>query len=142
MKSTVAIHERGLVVDDDPSVRTLICSLLRQEGYDVVCAGDADEAIHMAEQAGSPLDFLVTDVELGDSDGLDLALAIRRSLPSIRILVVSGKGKPIGYHRAAAQGFLAKPFTADALCQKVRALLDRGAMCPGRRTTTCAVEKL
>lgn len=125
MISRIPVDPKGLVVDDDSNVRMFAVAVLDQEGYDVVSAANRVEALRAVQQAKSEFDFLVTDYDLGTSNGLALAAAVRQVFPAIRVLVISGSGVPWPVITAAADDFLLKPFTGMALCDKVRRLLGK-----------------
>lgn len=134
MSPNLPIPLKGLVVDDNADVRALAGAVLIQEGYTVFAAGNAAEALRIARMPSCQLDFLLTDFEMGTVNGLEVADAVRRLFPSIRVLMMSGSH----IERIAAAGrvdaFLAKPFTPTALRVKLRQVLTEGATVrPGAR---------
>ncbi len=87
----LATHRPGLrvlLVEDSPMVRLSTAAMLSDLGYTVSAAGDAAEAMHLAE---SGLDVLVTDLGLPDLDGVTLAERLRARQPGLRIVVASGQ---------------------------------------------------
>ena len=73
-----------LVIDDDPAIRELLCDVLEGEGYEVVTAESAEEALEIME--GDPPDLVVLDIRLEGMDGIDCLRTImekRRDLPVI-----------------------------------------------------------
>jgi PAS domain S-box-containing protein len=118
--------ETVLVVEDDPSVRRLAVLGLSANGYAVLEAGDAGEAVELAATAAR-IDLLVSDVVMPGMRGPELAVRLRQMRPEIRLLLVSG-------HAGTREAFrdnegkviqlLAKPFTPDRLAHKVREILD------------------
>jgi len=123
-----------LIVDDDPMVRNLETLLLRQEGYKVLEAESAAEALRFA---GSSLaiHLLVTDFAMPEVDGLELTRRFRAVHPNTPVLMVSGSSPLIQYRADNLDRFefLEKPFQFDGLLHKVRALLDAVAPLPIRR---------
>jgi hypothetical protein len=113
-----------LVVDDEAGIRTLVRKILAREGYRVLEAGSAEEALEAARR--QRVDLLVTDVMLPRMAGPDLARKLHESDPGLRVLYISGF-TPDETVRSAAfppgAGFLAKPFTLAALVEKVRQAL-------------------
>jgi DNA-binding NtrC family response regulator len=108
---------RFLVVDDDPAVLKIITEVLRREGHAPVGAASFD-AGRQALEAGPPPDVLVTDVRLGDYNGLQLVLMKH---PATAAIVMSGFRDEVLEAEAAELGapFLVKPVSRDALMQAV-----------------------
>jgi two-component system cell cycle sensor histidine kinase/response regulator CckA len=120
--------ESLLLVEDDPMVREMAARVLRTGGYRVLVAAGGAEALQVASLEGPALRLLATDVVLPGLDGRTLADELVRRLPGLRVLFISGHTREvIGRHGVDDAGaeFLAKPFTAPALLDKVRVLLDR-----------------
>ena len=124
-----------LVVDDEPMVRDLEAHVLRQEGYTVLEAKSAAEALRLAGENAS-IDLLVTDLLMSEVDGLELTRRFRALHPRTPVLVVSGS-LPLLHARSEPDldrfDFLAKPFQFDELLHKVRKLLDATAPLPIRK---------
>jgi len=120
--------ETVLLAEDDPSVRLLARLSLRRCGYTVLEAGSATEAVAIANDYAKPIDLLLSDVIMPDSTGNALLidrLRIRR--PDLRVLYMSGyTDDAIVHHGVLDEGtaFLQKPFTPQALTQKVREVLE------------------
>lgn len=116
-----------LVVEDEPALRTLVCSLLKREGYSVHSAANAEEALALCKSAKGAIRLLLSDVILTQSSGRELAQQILAIQPGIKIMFMSGYNDDIILqHRIQEMGvpFLQKPFTRDALARKVREVLD------------------
>ena len=118
--------ETVLIVEDDASVRRLAVLGLRSNGYAVIEAANAAEALELA--AGSaPIDLLVSDVVMPGMRGPELAVRLRVMWPTIKLLLASG-------HAGTSEAFrddegreiqlLPKPFTPERLARKVREVLD------------------
>ncbi len=125
--------ETILVVEDDALTRDATCRLLEACGYRVVPAANGAEALAAARH-GERIHLLLTDVILPGGSGRKLAQRLRRLLPRLRVLYMSGYG-PLRNEVAAvpASEMICKPFTQSALAQRVRQVLDgRGA-----RKTVC-----
>jgi DNA-binding NtrC family response regulator len=114
----------ALVVDDEPGVRELAAAALQMEGYLTLSACSAAEAAELARGRRERIDVLVTDVELGDGDGIDLAESIRANRPDIAILVISGDGTYQSRALGKRYAFLGKPFRATQLWDSVRGLVE------------------
>lgn len=114
-----------LVVEDDPSVRLLVCEVLEELGYSSVEAGDGAEAIPVLESARS-LDLMISDVGLPGMNGRQLAEVAREHRPDLPILFVTGYAE----NAAIRAGFLGtnmdmitKPFALDSLAAKIHEML-------------------
>ena len=112
-----------LVVEDEPLVCLNVCEGLAAEGYEVLTAANADEAIEILESRND-ISTIFTDVQMpGSMDGLKLAAAVRDKWPPINIVVTSGKGRPRDGQMPKNSQFIAKPYqTADVL-QAFRAFI-------------------
>jgi CheY-like chemotaxis protein len=119
--------ETVLLAEDDPSVRLLARLSLGRCGYIVLEAGDAAGAVAVAEEYAKPIHLLLSDVIMPDSGGTPLIDRLRKTLPALRVLYMSGyTDDAIVHHGVLDEGtaFLQKPFTPQALAQKVRDVLD------------------
>jgi two-component system, NtrC family, nitrogen regulation response regulator NtrX len=113
----------ALVVDDEPAIRELAAAVLQVRGYLTLSACAAAEALELSRGCGERIDVLITDVELGDGDGIDLAEVIRVDRPDIAVLVISGNGTYQTRAVAKRYAFLPKPFRAAQLLELVHSLL-------------------
>jgi CheY-like chemotaxis protein len=111
-----------LVVEDEILVRLMVADELRTEGFVVLEAINAEEAL-VVLQGPEPIDLLLTDVRMpGAGDGLTLAATVRALWPELKIIVVSGH-LPGGPSPAIADGFFVKPFDVPRLVNRVKELL-------------------
>jgi CheY-like chemotaxis protein len=119
--------EHILLVEDDPEVRSLAEAALRSCGYVVDSAPDGPEALALARSLDRPVDMVVTDVVMPQMGGLALADELSRQWPDMRVLFVSGYAAGAHEDLSSTQRghFLAKPFTAQALIEQVRSVLDQ-----------------
>ena len=117
-----------VLVEDDPSLRTLTTRALQENGYLVRPCGTAPE-MWLALQAG-PADLVVLDIMLPGTSGLDLCRAIRRE-SEVPIIFISARGsetdRVVGLE-LGADDYLAKPFGTRELVARVRAVLRRGGV--------------
>lgn len=116
---------RILVVDDEADLVVTYRRLFGRQGYDVESAGTRAGGLALIDSA--PPDLVIADLELPDGDGLDLVRAARTAPIPFRIIVVSGRpssGAREAAMAAGASAFVAKPFSAGALGDLARSLLD------------------
>jgi two-component system cell cycle sensor histidine kinase/response regulator CckA len=116
--------ERVLVVDDNDLVRAITSTMLASHGYEVSDATGARNALLLAASE-PPFDLLVSDISMPGMNGLELAEALRRTWPGLRILFTSGYGDSAFPAGAAVpeHEFLQKPFDCEALLQAAEAAL-------------------
>ncbi len=120
-------HETVLLVEDEDAVRGLMRRALEARGYRVLAAPGGAAALELAAKHGGAVDVLVTDVVMPGMSGPQLADALRRFRPRLRVVFVSGYAEDALGQRGLADRdalFVAKPFTADALAAQVRRVLD------------------
>jgi two-component system cell cycle sensor histidine kinase/response regulator CckA len=120
--------ETLLLVEDDPSVRHLACSILEGQGYTVLRANNGQDALHVArEHKGPPIRLVVTDVIMPQMNGKVMAEWLKATYPDLKILFTSGyTDDAIAQHGVLEAGvaFLSKPYAPATLARKVRAMLD------------------
>jgi two-component system cell cycle sensor histidine kinase/response regulator CckA len=116
-----------LVVEDEAIVRAPVCRMLRNLGYFVLEANNGEDALLVMQNYHSPIHLIVTDVRMPEMDGPELVGLLRDWYPKMRVLFISGYSTEYldargGMVHGAA--FLAKPFSMEALGQRVRETLD------------------
>jgi CheY-like chemotaxis protein len=120
---------RILIVDDEPLVRDLVREVLVRDGYTVLHAHTAEEALALVrahEQEGAP-DLLVTDLTMPGMDGVTLAQTLRAAYPALVALLMSGSPADHqldGANEAGPFLFLQKPFSIEGLRKAVRRGLE------------------
>jgi len=122
--------ETILLVEDDPGVLDFSLSVLNRLGYTVLKAESGEAALHVAEGYPAPIHLLLTDVIMPGMNGRILADQLLRARPDLRVLFTSGYTENIIVHHGVLEdgiNFLGKPFTAAALAQKVRDILNQAA---------------
>ena len=117
--------ETILVVDDDPLVTLVATRGLQELGYEVLHAGDGQEAVTQAAGYPRTVDLLLADVVMPRMTGPEAASRLRMSYPDIRVIYTSGYTFEADELGGAA--FLQKPFTICELAGVVREALDGGA---------------
>ena len=119
--------ESILVVEDEQVVRQLVCAVLAEAGYHVLCAGSPSEALTLVQAHSDPIHLLVTDVVMPEMHGPVLARALSVLQPAMKVLYVSGYSEnDISDQGVVEPGLdvLQKPFTQEVLTRKVREILD------------------
>ena len=120
--------ETILVVDDEPTIRTLLVDAMLAKGYQVLEAADAATALALLAP-DTHLDLLVTDVGLpGSLNGRQLADALRGLRPELPVLFITGYAESQiidDAHLESGMRVLTKPFTLDTLERRIQAMLQR-----------------
>jgi PAS domain S-box-containing protein len=115
--------ETILVVDDEPSVRTLVVEVLEELGYLAIEAGDGPTALRLL-QSVSRVDLLITDLTLpGGIDGREVAEQARTLKPGIRVLFITGYAENAVIGNGQLQPgiqLLHKPFSMQVLASRVK----------------------
>jgi two-component system cell cycle sensor histidine kinase/response regulator CckA len=125
-EETLRGGETILYVEDEAFVRDVTCEVLRSAGYRVITAKNAKEAMRYYDACRGQVELLLTDVVLPGETGFVLAGRLRGEDPDLKVLLVTGYGEQMGRRGAEHEECLAKPFSAEALLQSVRHLLDHG----------------
>jgi two-component system, cell cycle sensor histidine kinase and response regulator CckA len=119
--------ETVLVVEDAEGLGELAKRLLERQGYAVLFAANADEALQLFERNAS-IDVLLTDVVMPGASGPELTRRLVGRRPGLKVLYMSGyTAEAIAQHGMLSPGimFLQKPFTSETLGRKIREVLDR-----------------
>ncbi len=123
---------RILIVEDDPALRNSIRSILERNGHQPHTAGDGAAAARELS-TGGPFDVVLLDIGLPFVDGWEILERLEgRRIPSV--IVISASGGEQDKVRALDMGaddYLAKPFGADELLARIRAVLRRVHPAPG-----------
>jgi two-component system, cell cycle sensor histidine kinase and response regulator CckA len=119
-----------LAVEDDDVVRMLVRETLESAGYHVLESSGPLEARRMANAHLGDIRLLITDVVMPKASGRDLARALLRRRPALKVLYMSGYAEIALHTRGVRRNevaFLSKPFTPAQLCQKVHDVLESDA---------------
>jgi CheY-like chemotaxis protein len=120
----LGLTETILYVEDETFVRKVTCEILRSAGYRVFTARTAAEAVGIYQEEDFDINLLLADVILPGETGRALAVRLRRSNPRVKVLLVSGYGDQFVPREGMREPYLAKPFSSEALLQRVRKVLD------------------
>jgi CheY-like chemotaxis protein len=121
-----SLEEVILVVEDNEDVRSYSVAILRELGYIVMEASEADEALRILNGAHR-VDLLFTDVVLPGKTGRVLADAARLLRPDLRVLFTTGYSRNAIVHQGRLDAdvqLISKPFTFDQLAARVRDVID------------------
>jgi CheY-like chemotaxis protein len=123
--------ETILLVNDEADVRATAREILEGQGYEVLEALDAEEAVRVAATHSGPIDLLLTDVVMPGASGQDLALLLGLQRPDLRVLymssfaIIKGQRQFTEVENGLDLGvpIILKPFTAERLMEKVQEVL-------------------
>ena len=119
--------KRVLLVDDEPAIREAVSYTLQDSGYQVFTAEDGTDALALYHQRRAEIDIVLTDISMGQMDGVTLARALKKLNPDVRVIVSSGhfqKENVTILERIGVRTFLDKPYTADKLLHSLQAELS------------------
>ncbi len=121
--------ETILVVEDENSLRNMVCMALRRHGYIVVEAVSGTEGLVRWREQGDKIDLLLTDMIMpGGMDGYELAAQIHQYRPNLNVIVCTGYTQTADLTRLEADprfALLRKPFDIPVLMAKIRQSLSR-----------------
>lgn len=114
---------RVLIVDDDITIRETIRTILNRAGYDVVLAGDGEEAIKLMsrDENASKVDALLSDLEMPGTDGPKLIAHFKTAYPMVPIIILSGASDFVLTETLLQQGvtdWLRKPATREKFSRR------------------------
>ena len=118
-----------LVVDDFPTMRRIVRSLLKELGFsNVEEAEDGQEALNKLKAGG--FDFVVADWNMPNLDGMEMLKQIRaddglKHLPVLMVTAEAKKENIIAAAQAGANGYVVKPFTAATLDEKMTKIFEK-----------------
>lgn len=127
------MQKKILVIDDEASVRKILCDNLRLSGFSVEQAEDGDKALAMIDPAAPPA-VVITDMIMPNKSGLEVISDIRRLYPAVRVIAISGGGR---IHESndllekarelGAAAAMPKPVDLDALESLIETFLEKPA---------------
>jgi CheY-like chemotaxis protein len=114
-----------LLVEDEPLVRLTQVDILREAGFWVLEAEDADEAFETLRQR-QDVNVVLTDVDMpGSIDGFEFARLVAQGWPEVGVMVISGKALPDEGDLPPSAVFVPKPVYPDVLVEHLNSLLTR-----------------
>ncbi|HXE72218.1 MAG TPA: ATP-binding protein, partial [Candidatus Nitrosotenuis sp.] len=120
--------ETILVAEDEDQVRLALSRLLEGRGYRVLPAASGEEALRVSARYPGSIELLLTDVAMPEMGGVELARRLQALRPGLRVLLVSGHAPEVLARQGVEEGqpLLPKPFSPQALLQRVRESLNSG----------------
>ena len=121
-------RKKILLVDDEEAIRKMVRAVLGSELYEFGEAVNGLDAQAILEK--QKFDLIISDVVMPDCDGIELVMAIRRKLPDVKVIIMSGGGRVRAGHyldlasKLGATRVFEKPFDTAALRQAVKELLS------------------
>src|ERR1700676_5283668 len=107
-----------LVIDDEADIRMLMCGILKDEGYETREAGSSSEALAAMRSRQPTLVILDIWLQGSELDGLEILKIMRRELPALPVVMISGHGNietAVAAIKFGAYDFIEKPFKSDRL---------------------------
>lgn len=118
-----------LLAEDERPVRTFVLIMLQKAGYNVIIAVDGQDGLKKSRQFKGTIDLLLSDVEMPNMTGVELATQIQIDRPEIGVLLMSGMASGMLLLNEGWQ-FLPKPFMFNILREKIKHLLLRQSAKP------------
>jgi two-component system, cell cycle sensor histidine kinase and response regulator CckA len=119
--------ETILLVEDEPSLRKLANTILKDNGYTVLAAANPQEALALCSAHPEKISLMLTDIVMPGGNGEQLAAQMCQHRRGVRVMFMSGYSEHAILQRILSQpnaAFLQKPFTPNQLLRKVREVLD------------------
>ncbi len=117
---------RVVVIEDEQAIRRGVSDALRASGYEAAEAGDGDRGLEEAVRVG--VDLVLLDLMLPRRDGLEVLAEVRRTRPTLPVIILTARGGEDDRVRGLKMGaddYIIKPFSARELLARVEAVLRR-----------------
>lgn len=114
-----------LIIDDDAQMRSMLSSILEEEGYAVEAVDNGKQAIKTCEKM--PFDIALIDVDLPDIKGVELLPKLKQMQPKMVKIIITGNPSIENAVKAVnekSDGFILKPFNVPQLLEMIRKRLD------------------
>jgi DNA-binding NtrC family response regulator len=119
-----------LLVDDEPSILSVLCTVLRSEDYEVTAAADGQQAIELIKS--NDFDLVISDIRMAPINGMDILKVVHQERPDVSVIMLTAYGSvetAIEALKLGAFDYVTKPFKVDELLITVqRALSYRNAL--------------
>ncbi len=125
-----------LIIEDEERMRRLLELVLREEGYELLLAASGEEGIRTLRE-GAPIDLIITDLQLGNTTGLEVLETAKRVLPDVPVVLITGYGtvkSAVEAMRKGAYDYLSKPVDHDELKIVISRALQASRLSQDNRT--------
>lgn len=112
--------EKILVTDDDQSIREMLFDMIQLFGYECKVASNANEALNILK--ADDFSIIISDIKIPEIDGISLTKLIKKSFPSIDVMIITGYDTDYSFKdviKAGASDFVTKPFSIDEIEAKI-----------------------
>jgi PAS domain S-box-containing protein len=119
--------ETILVVEDDPAIGVLVIEVLQPLGYRLLTAANGKEALEISRNFAEDIPMLLTDVIMPGMNGRELAEALKKDRPTVKVIFMSGYTDDVISQCGILDGgvnFIQKPLSPNTLAVKIREVLD------------------
>lgn len=127
---------RIMVVEDDVNTRRLMTAVLRDAGYEVLCAGDGEEALELMDH--QHVDLAVVDIMMPRMDGYTFTETLREGGCELPVLMVTAKEAPMDKKKGFIVGvddYMVKPVDEEEMLLRIAALLRRARIASEHKLT-------
>ena len=127
------VPSRILIVDDEEGIRTTLCKILDEAGYETFCAASGVAALEFLQ--AQPVDVVVTDIMMPGLNGLELTQIVKKQF-TCDVIVITGYGGEFSYEEALARGasdFAQKPVRPKELIARIKRVLKERALIAERK---------
>lgn len=120
--------KRILIIDDEPHILLMLKKMLEKAGYEIDLASNGVEGLDLFSKR--PSDLVITDIIMPEKEGLETIRAMKRILPELKIIAMSGGGRlsASNYLETAlifgAKKIIEKPFSQQQMVSAVKELLE------------------
>ena len=121
----IDVMSRILLIDDEPSILSVLTTLLKAEGHEIVSSRGGEKALEMIRE--EPFDLLISDIWMSPIDGMQMLREARRVKPSGAVIMLTAHGSVETAVEAMKQGafdYITKPFKVDELMLTVKRALE------------------
>jgi len=120
--------ETILIVEDEASLRELLCTILEPRGYKVLTASEGTRAVDILMSEPATIDLVLLDLNLPQLNGVDVYKTLRRLRPEAKVIIISGNITPETRRELNAHGqpeFLPKPYQIEELGRRLRTVFGQ-----------------
>ena len=117
-----SVNETILVVDDEPTLSSMLDDVLTHHGYKLLQANSAEQALKILQL--NKVDLLISDITMPGMDGFQLMEEVNRLYPDMKVQLVSGYNENIDTGEVLHKRILFKPFNNNELLLRIQSLLN------------------